>query len=146
MELPGNLASREEQIIIIFVRNLSRAISVYLEYVIVFFKQTLTKISVSIQASKSTDNLDNALGEKSYVSSHSVNNLFEIKTLETRVKKISFGTSTIGSTTIKQKIVGIRQEVRLRNQRMLPRNENGNLLMKYFLIIFSMACIKCLHS
>ncbi|CAG8567259.1 7365_t:CDS:1 [Funneliformis caledonium] len=38
---------------------------------------------IPIQTSKSTVNLDNALGGKSYVSSRSVNNLFEIKTSET---------------------------------------------------------------
>ncbi|RIA85185.1 hypothetical protein C1645_741788 [Glomus cerebriforme] len=37
---------------------------------------------ISIQTSKSTVNLDNALGEKSFVSSHNGNNLFEIKLSE----------------------------------------------------------------
>src|ERR1051325_6270642 len=38
---------------------------------------------IPIQTSKPTVNLDNALGRKSYVSSHSVNNLVEVRPSET---------------------------------------------------------------
>ncbi|UZO24574.1 uncharacterized protein OCT59_016870 [Rhizophagus irregularis] len=69
--------------------------------------------------------LNNALREKGSESSHS-----SWKSKRQRAKKISFGASLMGSATTKPKLLNLRQKFDSMNQRMLPRDTNGNLLMK----------------